>query len=98
MVRAASITPRSTSSRLVSTMRATKGLAAMVRGMMAAVAPMEVPAMKRVRGMIKIIKMTKGRLRRMLMNPPNTVLKRGMGSTPPFLVVVSSTPRGRPIK
>ncbi len=57
---AASTTPGSTSRRLPSIRRATKGVAAMVRGTIEAVLPMEVPAISLVRGIIAIIRMMNG--------------------------------------
>ena len=57
---------------------------------------MDVPTSARVKGMIKNIKMMKGRLRRMLTTQPNTALNRGAGAMLPGLVMVSTTPMGRP--
>ena len=70
----------------------------MDRGTLAAVAPMEVPAISRVKGRTKKIRIMKGMLRNRFTNQPNTALKRGAAMMPPDLVVVSSTPRGRPIR
>ena len=69
----------------------------MARGTLAAVAPMEVPTIRRVRGSTKKIKIMKGMLRKRFTSQPNTALKVGAAMMPPGLVVVSSTPRGRPM-
>ena len=74
MQRAASITPPSTSSRLCSTMRATKGAAATVRGRLAALAPMEVPITARVKGVRNSIRIIKGMLRKMFTSQPKAAL------------------------
>ena len=70
----------------------------MARGTLAAVAPMEVPTMSRVSGRTKKIKIIKGMLRKRFTSQPNTALKVGAAIMPPGLVVVSRTPRGRPMR
>ena len=52
-----------------------KGIAAIVSGTMAAVVPMEVPAMSRVKGMIATIRMMKGTDRTALMTAASTRLR-----------------------
>ena len=60
MLWAASTTPSSSSRRLVSTRRATKGKAATTSGTMVALVPTVVPTMARVSGKTQIIKIRNG--------------------------------------
>ena len=64
---AASIRPKGISRMEVSTILAVYGIAAIVRGTIAAVVPMEVPATILVKGMMATIKMMNGMERTMLM-------------------------------
>jgi hypothetical protein len=64
IARAAIITPASTSERLVSTIRATKGAAAIDRGIITACGPILVPTMNRDRGISRIIRIMNGRERK----------------------------------
>ena len=68
---AASMRPLSTSRRLVSTRRAINGAAAIVNGTIAAAVPMDVPAIRRVKGMIATSKMMKGVERTAFTSHPN---------------------------
>ena len=98
MLWAASMMLPSTSRRLVSTRRATKGKAAATRGTMVAVVPMVVPTSRRDRGNTMIIRIRNGTERSRLMITFSTCIsQRGRGSTPPFSPTTSSTPRGRPM-
>ena len=63
---AASTRPKSTSRMDVSTRRLRKGMATMVKGTQAAVVPMDVPAMRRVSGMMATMRMMNGMERMML--------------------------------
>ena len=94
---AASTTPASTSARDVSTMRAMKGAAETTRGTMAPGTPILVPTRALVKGMMAIIKMMKGRERPTLMIQPKTRLSHLWGQMPWGWVMLSSTPRGRPM-
>ena len=99
MLWAASTTPWSTSRRLPSTIRATRGKAAMTMGGMVAMVPTLVPTMTLDRGRQIIIRIRKGTLRSRLMTTFITVIMGlGRGFTPPFSPVTSSTPRGRPMR
>src|SRR5690625_4210366 len=80
----------------VSTIRAMKGTAAMVSGTMAAAVPMEVPATRRVKGMIATTRMMKGVERVAFTISPATRLKVTHCNSSPRPLVASSTPRGRP--
>ena len=71
---AASITPPFTSLIAVSTNRAKNGIAANVNGTHAAVVPIDVPATKRVKGMMATIKMMNGMDRVAFTIAPNTLL------------------------
>ena len=97
MLWAASTTPSSSSRRLVSTRRATKGKAATTSGTMVALVPTVVPTMARVSGKTQIIRMRKGTLRRMLMTMFRMCISQpGRGSTPSLSPATSRTPSGRP--
>ena len=76
---AASTTPASTSLTELSTMRATKGKAAIKSGGTMAEAPMVVPISRRVKGMSSMRRMRKGAARKKLMMAPSTLLSFGMG-------------------
>ena len=97
MDRAASMTPRSTSRAELSTIRAMKGAAAMVRGDRVALEPMVVPMMALVTGMTQTSRMMKGTDRRRLMTTPSTRLNTGRGFRPWGSVRISSRPRGSPM-
>ena len=60
MARAASVRPGSTSRIALSTIRAMKGAAAIVSGTIAALVPIDVPAMRRVNGMMATTRMMNG--------------------------------------
>ena len=77
-------------------MRAVYGIAAMVSGTMAAVVPMEVPAMRRVRGMIATIRMMNGMERIILMMKASGLLSRRQARMPFFSVTTRRIPRGMP--
>ena len=97
MLWAASMTPASSSRRLVSTRRATKGKAAATKGTMVALVPTVVPTISRDRGNTQIIKIKKGMLRRMLMTKFSACISQpGRGRTPSLSPATSSTPRGSP--
>jgi len=83
MARAASIRPLSTSRMAFSTRRAMKGTAAMVSGTMAAVVPIEVPAISRVNGMIATTRMMNGTERVALTTSPSTLFTAGEDSSSP---------------
>ena len=93
---AASMTPLSISESELSTSRATKGAAAMMRGTQAAAGPIALPTIRRVRGMRATMRMTKGSERRMLTIQPNAELKARFSMMPPRSVTLRSTPIGRP--
>jgi hypothetical protein len=69
---------------------------ATVSGTIAALVPTELPATKRVNGMIATIRMMNGVERTRLTTEPSTRLKIGNGRIWPGLVTTSSTPSGRP--
>ena len=97
MLWAASIILGSTSRRLLSTSRATKGKAATTRGTMVAVVPTAVPMISRDRGNTMIIRIRNGMDRSRLMITFSTDSTGfGRGRTPSFSPATSSTPRGRP--
>ena len=97
MLWAASIILPSTSRRLLSTSRATKGKAATTSGTMVAVVPTAVPINSRDRGNTMIIRIRKGMDRSRLMMTFSTCSSQpGKGNTPPFSPTTSSTPNGRP--
>ena len=83
MARAASIRPGSTSRIAPSTMRAMKGVAAMVSGTIAAEVPIEVPATRRVNGMIATTRMMNGVERVALTTAPSTALATGAAKISP---------------
>jgi hypothetical protein len=74
---AASIRPKGISRMEVSTILAVYGIAAIVRGTIAAVVPMEVPATILVKGMMATIKMMNGMERTMLMANASGLLSTG---------------------
>ena len=82
----------------LSTMRATKGNAAMTSGGMVAVEPMEVPTIKRVVGMSAMSRMRKGTERSRLMKVPSTLFSVGMGWMPSGSEMTSSRPSGSPMR
>ena len=95
---AASTTPWSTSRREDSTIRATRGNAAMTIGGMVAAVPTLVPTMTLDRGSAIIMRIRKGTLRSRLTMPFSTAISHfGKGRTPSFSPVTSSTPKGRPM-
>ena len=97
MLWAASMILPSTSRRLLSTRRATKGNAAATSGTMVAVVPTAVPMSRRERGNTMIIRIRKGMERsRLMMTLMTCMSQRGRGRTPFFSPATSSTPRGRP--
>ena len=99
MAWAASRTPWSISRRELSTTRATKGAAAMVRETMQAVVPMEVPTISRARGWHTTIKMVKGTDRsRFTMMFSARINPRGRGRIPPASPVTRMMPKGRPMR
>src|SRR5579859_3622137 len=93
---AASIRPGSTSRRLLSARRATKGTAATVSGTMAAVVPIEVPTSRRVSGMMAIIRMMNGVERKALTAAPRTRCTAGFGQIWPRPVITRMMPIGTP--
>ena len=95
---AASTTPASTSAREVSTIRAMKGAAETTRGTMAPGTPSLVPTMSLVKSMMAIIRMIKGRERPTLMIHPRMRLNHLWGQMPWGWLMLSSTPRGRPMR
>ena len=97
MALAASITPPSTSIRLLSTMRATYGNALMVSGKEMVMVPVMRPVTARVTFRSITSKMMKGMERRKLMMVPSTILNLGRGLMPPLRVTTSSTPRAMPM-
>ena len=98
MLWAASMILPSTSRRLLSTRRATKGNAAATSGTMVAVVPMVVPISRRDRGNTMIIRIRNGTERSRLMMTFSTCSSQpGSGRTPPFSPTTSSTPSGRPM-
>ena len=97
MLWAASMTPASSSRRLVSTSRATKGKEATTRGTMVALVPTVVPMISRERGNTQIIRIKKGMLRRMLMTMFSPCISQpGRGRTPSLSPATRSTPKGSP--
>ena len=74
IARAASTRPWSTSRIAPSISRAMKGVAATVSGTIAAVVPIEVPAISRVNGMIATTRMMKGVERVALTSAPSTAI------------------------
>src|SRR3546814_8201376 len=71
-------------------------MAAIDKGTIAAVVPMEVPATSRVKGMSATSRMMKGNERKPFTTAPVTRLRESAGTSPPRSVTTSSTPRGRP--
>ena len=97
MLWAASMILPSTSRRLLSTRRATKGNAAATSGTMVAVVPTAVPMSRRERGNTMIIRIRKGMERsRLMMTLMTCMSQRGRGRTPFFSPATSNTPKGRP--
>jgi hypothetical protein len=94
--RAASTTPRGTSSSAASSRRATNGIAAMVSGTIAAVAPIDVPVMSRDSGMTSTSRITKGSERPMFTTAPSARYADGRGPTPLGCQVTRRRPRPRP--
>ena len=81
---AASMMPRSISRMEASTSRATKGNAAIKRGTMVALVPIEVPMRRRDRGKTTTIRMRNGTERSRLTTTLSTVITgRGRGRMPP---------------
>jgi hypothetical protein len=95
--RAASIRPWSTSRIAPSMRRAMKGAAAIVSGTMAALVPIEVPAISLVNGMIATTRMMKGVERVALTMTPSTRLTQGAANSSPLPEVARKTPSGRPM-
>ncbi len=73
-----------------------KGVDATVSGTMAAVVPIEVPAISRVNGMIATTRMMKGVERVALTITPSTRLAQGAANSSPWRLVARKTPSGRP--
>ena len=97
MLWAASMTPASSSRRLVSTRRATKGKAAATSGTMVALVPTVVPMISRDSGKTQIIRIRNGMLRRMLMTKFSPCISQpGSGRTPSLSPATRRTPRGSP--
>ena len=94
---AASIRPKEISRMEVSTILAVYGIAAIVRGTIAAVVPMEVPATILVKGMMATIKMMNGMERTILMANASGLLSTGQARIPFFSVTTSRMPSGIPI-
>ena len=88
----ASTTPASTSFKALSTTRATKGIAAIVRGTIAALVPNAVPTRNRVKGMSNISKMMKGTLLPRLTITSKTALRGLLGRMPFFAVTATTMP------
>ena len=86
------------SARLCSTMRATKGMAHTVSGTMAPGTPREVPATRRVNGMMHTSKMMKGMERSTFTTQPSTALRTGLGCRPFLAVITRMTPSGTPTR
>jgi hypothetical protein len=98
MALAAVITPRSTSAKADSTIRATKGAAAMERGIMAAVGPMLVRTINLERGMRSIIRMMKGRDRSRFTSLERTLYRMVRGANPPGEALKRKAPKGKPMQ
>ncbi len=85
-----------TSLKELSASLAKKGIAATVRGTIAAVVPRDVPMISRVRGMRAIIKMAKGKERVILTSKPTKRFKKGRGVTPSLEVKTKKRLKGSP--
>ena len=72
------------------------GVAATVSGTIAATVPIEVPAIRRVNGMIATTRMMKGVERVALTSVPSRRLAAGAANNSPRLLVARKTPSGRP--
>ena len=96
IVLAASTTPWSTSSKEVSTILATNGVAAITSGTTEAVAPIALPTIALVTGTKSIIRMINGIERPMSIAQPSAVLSFGCGQIPCFPVATTRTPSGSP--
>ena len=79
-----------------STIRAMKGVAAIVSGTIAACVPIDVPAIKRVNGTIATTRMIKGVERVTLTRKPRMACAAGAANNSPLLLVAKNTPSGRP--
>ncbi len=77
-------------------MRATNGTAATVRGTMAAVVPMEVPTIARVKGIIATIKIMNGSERPIFTTAESMRLITLFGHKWSGSVTTKMTPRGKP--
>ena len=98
MLCAASMMLPSSSRRLLSTRRATKGNAAATSGTIVAVVPTAVPMSALERGRTMIINIRKGiERRRFIMMFSRCISQPGSGRTPSFSPVTSRTPSGSPI-
>jgi hypothetical protein len=75
-----------------------KGRAAKKSGTIAAVVPIDVPTMKRVKGMIATIRMIKGVERAAFTITPKIRLTNKFYFRPPRAVTVRTIPRGTPNK
>ena len=73
-----------------------KGVAATVSGTVAAHRPMEVPAMRRVNGMMATTRMMKGVERVALTTRPRMPLSHGAASNSPRRLVARKIPSGKP--
>ncbi len=71
-------------------------MAAIDSGTMAAVVPIEVPAMSRVSGISATIRMMKGMERKALTTAPTPRLSARCSQSPPGAVLCSARPSGRP--
>ena len=79
-------------------MRATKGAAATTSGTMVALVPKALPTIRRVKGAMTSIRMTKGMDRPTLTIQPSTALNARMGRRPSLSVRISATPSGTPMR
>ena len=71
-------------------------MAAMVKGTMAAVVPMDVPAMMRVKGMMATIRMMNGMERIILITNARGLLSSRQARIPFFSVTTRRMPKGMP--
>jgi hypothetical protein len=95
--RLSSITPLSTSFKLLSMILATKGAAATESGTIVAVVPIVVPTSILDSGKTKIIKIKNGKDLRIFMILPRILLNIGFSQILSFSVITSRTPKGNPI-
>ncbi len=77
-------------------MRAMNGVAAMVSGTMAAVVPIEVPAISRVKGMMATTRMMNGVERVAFTTTPSAPFSFGAANSSPLPLVARKMPSGRP--